>query len=76
MEAAAAEAATEEERRKKTQLDLQDRFKLDLEREKMVNTRSRFIFGLLPSFKCGSVLPGRTSVKMMLTHLRACVSDS
>ncbi|XP_051919603.1 switch-associated protein 70 [Hippocampus zosterae] len=36
MEAVAAEAATEEERRRKTQLDLQDRFRLDLEREKMV----------------------------------------
>ncbi|XP_057703122.1 switch-associated protein 70 [Corythoichthys intestinalis] len=36
MEAVAAEAATEEERMKKTQLDLQDRFRLDLEREKMV----------------------------------------
>ncbi|XP_061132932.1 switch-associated protein 70-like isoform X2 [Syngnathus typhle] len=36
MEAVTAEAATEEERRKKTQLDLQDHFRLDLEREKMV----------------------------------------
>ncbi|XP_061559780.1 LOW QUALITY PROTEIN: switch-associated protein 70-like [Phycodurus eques] len=36
MEQVAAEAATEEERTKKAQLDLQDRFRLDLEREKMV----------------------------------------
>ncbi|XP_060893757.1 switch-associated protein 70 [Labrus mixtus] len=36
MDEAAAEAAVEEGRRKKTQLDLQDRYKLDLEREKMV----------------------------------------
>ncbi|XP_070759833.1 switch-associated protein 70-like isoform X1 [Enoplosus armatus] len=36
MEEAAAKAATEEHRRKKTQSDLQDRYRLDLEREKMV----------------------------------------
>lgn len=36
MEEAAAEAAIEEHRREKTQSDLQDRYKLDLEREKMV----------------------------------------
>ncbi|XP_070691532.1 switch-associated protein 70 [Pempheris klunzingeri] len=36
MEEAAARAASEEHRRKQTQLDLQDRYKLDLEREKMV----------------------------------------
>ncbi|XP_038594197.1 switch-associated protein 70-like [Micropterus salmoides] len=36
MEEAAAIAATEEHRRKKTQSDLQDRYRLDLEREKMV----------------------------------------
>ncbi|KAM9366139.1 switch-associated protein 70-like [Symphorus nematophorus] len=36
MEEAAAKAALEEHRRKKTQLDLQDRYRLDLEREKMV----------------------------------------
>ncbi|CAK6954792.1 switch-associated protein 70 [Scomber scombrus] len=36
MEEAAAQAAMEEHMRKKTQLDLQDRYRLDLEREKMV----------------------------------------
>ncbi|XP_051236343.1 switch-associated protein 70 [Dicentrarchus labrax] len=36
MEEAAARAAIEEHRRKKTQVDLQDRYRLDLEREKMV----------------------------------------
>ncbi|XP_074522660.1 switch-associated protein 70-like [Halichoeres trimaculatus] len=36
MEEAEAEAVMEEHRRKKTQSDLQDRYKLDLEREKMV----------------------------------------
>ncbi|XP_068178526.1 switch-associated protein 70 [Antennarius striatus] len=36
MEEAAAKAATEEHKRKKTQTDLQDRYRLDLEREKMV----------------------------------------
>ncbi|XP_054627337.1 switch-associated protein 70 isoform X2 [Dunckerocampus dactyliophorus] len=36
METVAAEVATEEERRKKSQSDLQDRLRLDLEREKMV----------------------------------------
>ncbi|KAI9528502.1 Switch-associated protein 70 [Dissostichus eleginoides] len=36
MEEAAARAAEEEHRRKQTQLDLQDRYRLDLEREKMV----------------------------------------
>lgn len=36
MEEAAAKAALEELRRQKTQLDLQDRYRLDLEREKMV----------------------------------------
>ncbi|GAA6233673.1 switch-associated protein 70 [Lates japonicus] len=36
MEEAAAKAALEELRRKRTQLDLQDRYRLDLEREKMV----------------------------------------
>lgn len=40
MEEAAAIAATEEHRRKKTQSDLQDRYRLDLEREKMVTTVS------------------------------------
>nr|XP_020466371.1 LOW QUALITY PROTEIN: switch-associated protein 70-like [Monopterus albus] len=36
MEEVAAKAAVEEHRRRKTQLDLQDRYRLDLEREKMV----------------------------------------
>ncbi|TMS13303.1 Switch-associated protein 70 [Larimichthys crocea] len=36
MEEAAAKAATEEHMRKKTQVDLHDRYRLDLEREKMV----------------------------------------
>ncbi|XP_053173291.1 switch-associated protein 70 [Scomber japonicus] len=36
MEEAAAQAAMEEHMRKQTQLDLQDRYRLDLEREKMV----------------------------------------
>ncbi|XP_078104327.1 switch-associated protein 70-like isoform X2 [Sander vitreus] len=36
MEEAAAKAAVEEHRRKQTQLDLQDRYRLDLEKEKMV----------------------------------------
>lgn len=36
MEEAAAKATLEELRRKKAQLDLQDRYRLDLEREKMV----------------------------------------
>ncbi|XP_034535178.1 switch-associated protein 70 [Notolabrus celidotus] len=36
MEEAAAKAAAEEHRRNKTQSDLQDRYKLDLEREKLV----------------------------------------
>lgn len=36
MEEAAAKAALEEQRRKQTQLDLHDRYRLDLEREKMV----------------------------------------
>ncbi len=36
MEEAAAKAAIEEHRRKTTQSDLQDRYRLDLEREKMV----------------------------------------
>ncbi|XP_071344583.1 switch-associated protein 70 [Trachinotus anak] len=36
MEEAAAKAALEELRRKKTELDIQDRYRLDLEREKMV----------------------------------------
>uniref|UniRef100_A0A668AK22 Switch-associated protein 70 n=1 Tax=Myripristis murdjan TaxID=586833 RepID=A0A668AK22_9TELE len=36
MEEAAAKAAMEERRRKQTQIDLQDRYRLDLEREKMV----------------------------------------
>lgn len=40
MEEAAANAAVEEHRRNKTQLDLQDRYKLDLEREKMVESAS------------------------------------
>ncbi|XP_061669726.1 switch-associated protein 70 isoform X2 [Syngnathoides biaculeatus] len=35
MEAVAAEAATEEEKTKKAELDLQDRFRLDLEKEKL-----------------------------------------
>ncbi|XP_077568824.1 switch-associated protein 70 [Stigmatopora nigra] len=39
METVAAEAATSEEKRKKTQLDLQDRFRLDLEREKMARQK-------------------------------------
>lgn len=38
MEEAAAKAALEEQRRKQTQLDLQDRYRLDLEREKMVTS--------------------------------------
>ncbi|KAM6949909.1 switch-associated protein 70-like [Lycodopsis pacificus] len=36
IEEAAAKATMEEHRRKETQLDLQDRYRLDLEREKMV----------------------------------------
>ncbi|XP_034738470.1 switch-associated protein 70 [Etheostoma cragini] len=36
MEEAAAKAAVEEHRRKQTQSDLQDRYRLDLEKEKMV----------------------------------------
>ncbi|KAK5874002.1 hypothetical protein PBY51_018992 [Eleginops maclovinus] len=36
MEEAAAKAAEEEHRRKQSQLDLQDRYRLDLEKEKMV----------------------------------------
>uniref|UniRef100_A0A673CPP7 PH domain-containing protein n=1 Tax=Sphaeramia orbicularis TaxID=375764 RepID=A0A673CPP7_9TELE len=36
MGEAAAKASIEEERRRKTELDLQDRYRLDLEREKMV----------------------------------------
>ncbi|XP_068614836.1 switch-associated protein 70-like [Brachionichthys hirsutus] len=36
MEEAAAKAATEEHKRKKSQTDLQDRYRLDLERERMV----------------------------------------
>nr|XP_046243891.1 switch-associated protein 70 [Scatophagus argus] len=36
MEEAAAKAAMEEQRRRKNQVDLQDRYRLDLEREKMV----------------------------------------
>ncbi|KAF1392826.1 hypothetical protein PFLUV_G00032080 [Perca fluviatilis] len=36
MEEAKAKAAVEEHRRKQTQLDLQDRYRLDLEKEKMV----------------------------------------
>ncbi|XP_074473170.1 switch-associated protein 70-like [Sebastes fasciatus] len=36
MEEAATKAAIEEHRRKQSQLDLQDRYRLDLEREKMV----------------------------------------
>lgn len=43
MEEAAAKAALEELRRKKTQLDLQDRYRLDLEKEKMVTTVSVLI---------------------------------
>ena len=39
MEEAAAKAAVEEHRRKQTQLDLHDRYRLDLEREKMVIMR-------------------------------------
>lgn len=38
MQEAAAKAALEEQRRKQTQLDLQDRYRLDLEREKMVTS--------------------------------------
>ncbi|TKS70187.1 Switch-associated protein 70 [Collichthys lucidus] len=40
MEEAAAKAATEEHMRKKTQVDLHDRYRLDLEREKMVAQKS------------------------------------
>lgn len=36
VEEAVAKATTEEHRRKKTQVDLQDRYRLDLEREKRV----------------------------------------
>lgn len=36
IDAAAAEAAMEDHRRKQTELELQDRHRLDLEREKMV----------------------------------------
>lgn len=42
MEEAAAKATLEELRRKKTQLDLQDRYRLDLEKEKMVTPVSPF----------------------------------
>lgn len=45
MEEAAAKEAFEENRRKKTQSDLQDRYRLDLEREKMVTTASRTTLG-------------------------------
>lgn len=40
MEEAAAQAAIEEHRIMKTQLDLQDRYRLDLEKEKMVTAVS------------------------------------
>ena len=40
MEEVAAKAAQEELMRKKTELDLQDRYRLDLEREKMVTSAS------------------------------------
>ena len=46
MEEAAAKAGLEELRRKKTQSDLQDRYRLDLEREKMVT----FLLCLLCSY--------------------------
>lgn len=39
MEEAAERAATEEQRREVTQTDLQDRFRLDLEREKLVTSQ-------------------------------------
>lgn len=42
MEEAAAKAAAEDLRRKKTQLDLQDRHRLDLEKEKLVTTSVTF----------------------------------
>lgn len=45
MEEAAAKAALEENKRMKNQLDLQDRFRLDLEREKMVTTAKCKTFG-------------------------------
>lgn len=40
MEEAAATAAEEEHTRKQTQLDLQDRYRLELKREQMVTTVS------------------------------------
>lgn len=40
MEEAAAKATLEELQRKKTQSDLQDRYRLDLEKEKMVKSFS------------------------------------
>lgn len=50
MEEAATKAAIEEHRRKQSQLDLQDRYRLDLEREKMVTTVARVCLPLLCSF--------------------------
>lgn len=38
LEAAAARAAEEEKKRLQTQVELQDRFSLELEREKMVSS--------------------------------------
>lgn len=39
MEEASVRAATEEQRRELTHMDLQDRFRLDLEREKLVTSQ-------------------------------------
>lgn len=39
MEEAAVRAATEEQRREISHMDLQDRFRLDLEREKLVTSQ-------------------------------------
>ena len=43
MEDDAMKSALEEERRNKTQMDLQDRYRLDLEREKMVSRPSQMV---------------------------------
>lgn len=43
LEAAAARAAEEEKKRLQTQVELQDRFSLELEREKMVSGAHGFL---------------------------------
>lgn len=47
LEAAAARAAEEEKKRLQTQVELQDRFSLELEREKMVSS-ARGFFAVIP----------------------------